>query len=95
MVTPQGQRPKFAQVYTLEPEDALNLREENFCGSLRGELRASILRELETLMRNSPFGRTFMTAGDKIKEAERNSGGNIPRFQVLCKTLRNLIFFIR
>lgn len=83
MVAPKGQSPKFAQVYTLDPEEALNLRQENFRGSLRGEIGQQILRELEMMMRKSPFGQTFVTAGEQVKKAVRESGGTVPRFQVI------------
>lgn len=82
LVAPNGQQPKFAQVYTLSPEDAVNLREKNFRGSLRGDIGKQILRELDKMMRDSPFGKTFVTAGDQIEKAVRESGGQIPRFQV-------------
>ena len=72
----------FAQTYTLLPEDAIKLRMDNVSANINRALREEIFKELEKLMRNNPFGETFMTAGEKIKEVEANRG-EIPHFQVL------------
>uniref|UniRef100_A0A914I8K2 ATP-dependent DNA helicase n=1 Tax=Globodera rostochiensis TaxID=31243 RepID=A0A914I8K2_GLORO len=90
LVAPQGRRPTFAQVYTLMPEDALRLRSENIADVLALPIRQAIMEKLEQLMRENPYGRTFMTAGAKISEAMERNEGEIPRFQIVLLTDRAL-----
>uniref|UniRef100_A0A183CL31 ATP-dependent DNA helicase n=1 Tax=Globodera pallida TaxID=36090 RepID=A0A183CL31_GLOPA len=90
LVAPQGRRPTFAQVYTLMPEDALRLRSENIADALSLPIRQAIMQKLEQLMRENPYGRTFMTAGAKIEEAMERNEGEIPRFQIVLLTDRAL-----
>ncbi|KAL3075374.1 hypothetical protein niasHT_033604 [Heterodera trifolii] len=90
LTSPQGRRPTFAQVYTLMPEDALRLRTENITEALAKNLRKEILEKLELLMRENPFGQTFMTAGAKLAEATARNGGTVPHFQVVLLTDRDL-----
>uniref|UniRef100_A0A183BT27 Helitron_like_N domain-containing protein n=1 Tax=Globodera pallida TaxID=36090 RepID=A0A183BT27_GLOPA len=89
LIAPGGRRPTFAQVYTLTPEAAMNIRDENFSTALSPPVKAEILRKLEELMRANPFGRTFETAGAKIKAAKAATG-EIPRFQIALLTDRDL-----
>uniref|UniRef100_A0A183C067 Helitron_like_N domain-containing protein n=1 Tax=Globodera pallida TaxID=36090 RepID=A0A183C067_GLOPA len=89
LIAPGGRRPTFAQVYTLTPEAAINIRDENFSTALSPPVKAEILKKLEELMRANPFGRTFETAGAKI-EAAKAATGEIPRFQIALLTDRDL-----
>uniref|UniRef100_A0A183CP12 Helitron_like_N domain-containing protein n=1 Tax=Globodera pallida TaxID=36090 RepID=A0A183CP12_GLOPA len=89
LIAPGGRRPTFAQVYTLTPEAAMNLRDENFDVKLSPPIKAEILRILEELMRTNPYGRTFETTGSKIKAA-KTATGEIPRFQIALLTDRDL-----
>lgn len=79
---PEGKRPLFAQTYMLTPEDAVELREQNITGALGKKISKEIMETLENLMRQNPFGRTFMTAGEKVKEAMEMNGNELPRFKV-------------
>lgn len=83
MVSPQGRRPTFAQVYTLTPQEAINLREDNLSDKMNKVIKRQILQQLEAIMRTNPFGQTFMTAGALIDESKEKNMGEIPRFQVL------------
>uniref|UniRef100_A0A914I8I8 ATP-dependent DNA helicase n=1 Tax=Globodera rostochiensis TaxID=31243 RepID=A0A914I8I8_GLORO len=89
LIAPGGRRPTFAQVYTLTPEAAMNIRDENLTTALSAPVKAEIVRKLEELMRANPFGRTFETAGAKI-EAAKSATGEIPRFQIALLTDRDL-----
>ncbi|KAL3122114.1 hypothetical protein niasHT_001654 [Heterodera trifolii] len=90
LISPQGRRPLFAQVYTLMPEDALLLRSENLSDSLTKKIQNQILEKLECLMRENPFGQTFVTAGAKLAEATERLGGTVPHFQIVLLTDRDL-----
>uniref|UniRef100_A0A914I9L9 Helitron helicase-like domain-containing protein n=1 Tax=Globodera rostochiensis TaxID=31243 RepID=A0A914I9L9_GLORO len=89
LIAPGGRRPTFAQVYTLTPEAAMNIRDDNLTIALSAPVKAEIVRKLEELMRTNPFGRTFETAGAKI-EAAKSAAGEIPRFQIALLTDRDL-----
>uniref|UniRef100_A0A183C066 ATP-dependent DNA helicase n=1 Tax=Globodera pallida TaxID=36090 RepID=A0A183C066_GLOPA len=89
LIAPGGRRPTFAQVYTLTPEAAMNLRDENFDAKLSAPIKSEIVRKLEELMRTNPYGRTFETVGTKI-EAAKTATGEIPRFQIALLTDRDL-----
>jgi hypothetical protein len=82
LIAPQGRRPTFAQVYTLSPEAALNLREENVSDALGRTIKHLIMLKMEELMRQNPFGKTFQTAGKRVEQAQEIHGGELPRFQV-------------
>ncbi|KAL3091075.1 hypothetical protein niasHS_005038 [Heterodera schachtii] len=90
LISPQGRRPTFAQVYTLMPEDALKLRTENITQALSKNIRNEILAKLELLMRENPLGQTFVTAGAKIEEAAKQNYGILPHFQIVLLTNRDL-----
>lgn len=81
LIAPQGRRPTFAQVYTLTPDDAVQIRSENIADCLGRIAKHEILLTLEELMRENPYGMTFATAGEKLTAA-RAAAGDIPRFQV-------------
>ena len=51
-------------------------------------VKREILRRLDELLRNNPYGQTFVTAGDMIKDAKEKNDGKIPRFQVFEKLFR-------
>jgi len=78
----------FAQTYTLKPEDAIQLRDENIRSSLSRHISRPILETLEAIMRENPFGQTFMTAGARVSEATQQ--GEIPHFRVLILFLLQL-----
>jgi hypothetical protein len=82
LIAPQGRRPTFAQVYTLSPEAALKLREENVADALSRTIKHLIMLKMETLMRENPFGKTFQTAGKRLEQAKEMNGGELPHFQV-------------
>ena len=67
----------------MTPEDAVNLREDNFTNKMDVGIKRQILQQLERIMRTNPFGQTFVTAGDLIEESKAKNSGEIPRFQVL------------
>lgn len=87
MIAPIGQRPKFAQYYTILPEEAIQLRKEatNTYGIA---IAIDLLQKLEPIMRKyHPFGRTFSKTGDimrTILEAEQE----LPRFKVFVNEFR-------
>lgn len=66
----------------MTPEDAINLREENITAKLKKSIRNEIISKLEQLMRNNPFGKTFVTARAQVDEAAKKNGGELPHFQV-------------
>uniref|UniRef100_A0A915NVA1 Uncharacterized protein n=1 Tax=Meloidogyne floridensis TaxID=298350 RepID=A0A915NVA1_9BILA len=68
LIAPQGRRPTSAQVYTLMPEAAVELREQNVIDALSRTLKHLIMLKMEELMRANPFGQTFQTAGAKMQE---------------------------
>ncbi|KAL3089830.1 hypothetical protein niasHT_022462 [Heterodera trifolii] len=74
LIAPGGRRPTFAQVYTLTPEAALGIREESLETALAPHVKTEILRKLEELMRENPFGRTFQTVGAKLQAATAATG---------------------
>ena len=82
LMPPQGRRQTFAQVYTLDPEVAIDVREENISDVLRKSIKRAILERLERLMRENPFGKGFKTMSDKVEEAMKNNNGQVPEFQV-------------
>ena len=84
LVTPRGRRPIFAQAYTLTPEDAIQLREENLSSKMNPAIKHKIIETLETVMRENPFGETFVTAGAMIEESKQQNNTELPRFQVYC-----------
>ncbi|KAL3072226.1 hypothetical protein niasHT_035487 [Heterodera trifolii] len=89
LIAPGGRRPTFAQVYTLTPEVALGIRQENFDTAMAQHIKMEILQKLEVLMRLNPFGKSFETVGTKV-EAAKTSTGEVPHFQIILLTDRNL-----
>jgi len=87
LIAPQGRRPTFAQVYTLSPEAALQLREENVTDALGRTIKHLIMLKMEALMRENPFGQTFQTAGKRVEQAKEEHGGEMPHFQVVNETI--------
>ena len=83
LISPEGRRPTFAQVYTLTPEDACKLRKENLSNILKAKVKQEILQRLDELMRDNPFGKTFVTAGKMIEDAKEKNNGEVPHFQVI------------
>ena len=81
-MTPRGRRPIFAQAYTLTPEDAIKLREENLTSKMNPAIKHQIIATLEKVMRKNPFGDTFVTAGAMIEESKQLNNTEVPRFQV-------------
>ena len=93
LIAPKACRPTFAQVYTLTPEDALKLRDENLSSELKRACRREILAKLDDLMRENPYGQTFQTAGEKIADAKARNG-EIPKFQVSFFVSSSFLYFI-
>jgi hypothetical protein len=93
LIAPQGRRPTFAQVYTLSPEAALDLREENVSDALGRTIKHLIMLKLEELMRQNPFGKTFQTAGKRVEQAKEAHGGEMPRFQVNIPPILYVAFY--
>ncbi|KAL3076362.1 hypothetical protein niasHS_011781 [Heterodera schachtii] len=89
LIAPGVRRPSFAQVYTLAPEDALNVREEALDTTVSPHVKRTIIERLEALMRANPFGQTFQTVGTKI-EAARAATGELPHFRIALLTDRQL-----
>ncbi|KAL3070939.1 hypothetical protein niasHT_040095 [Heterodera trifolii] len=89
LIAPGVRRPSFAQVYTLTPEEALNVREEALHTAVAPHIRRTIIERLEALMRANPFGQTFQTVGTKI-EAARAATGELPHFRIALLTDRHL-----
>lgn len=81
MVAPQGRRPLFAQTYIILKEDAVELRKEYISKELSQCVKDIIVKELEEIMRNNPYGRTFSTLGEQLKAIEAKNG-ELPHFQV-------------
>ena len=90
LISPQGHTPKFAQVYTLMPDDALKLRENNISDTIRQTVKREILSRIETLMRQNPYGITFKTTWDKVNAARAQNNGEIPHFQIVLLSDRDL-----
>ena len=82
LIAPQGRRPIFAQTYTLTPEAASALRTDDLSDVLKRVIRQEIITKLEALMRENPFGRTFVTAGERINAVTEKNNGELPHFQV-------------
>lgn len=94
MAAPVGETPKFAQVYTLDPNEAKKLRADNINKVLNKSIRQEIIDELEKILRdNHPYAKTFMTAAEKVKETEQ-CRGKVPEFQVLIFTLSHTFLSI-
>jgi hypothetical protein len=76
--------PAFAQIYTLEPEKAMEKRMEN---EYTRRLQEAVLRNLDASLRlNNPYVKVYKTAHEMLKEAEEESqrtGTPIPNFQLL------------
>ncbi|KAL3125241.1 hypothetical protein niasHT_005847 [Heterodera trifolii] len=89
LIAPGGRRPTFAQVYTLTPEAALGIREENFDTAVAPHVKMEIIHKLEELMRENPFGMAFQTVGTKV-QAATIATGNVPRFKIVLLTDRDL-----
>ncbi|KAL3105716.1 hypothetical protein niasHT_029001 [Heterodera trifolii] len=89
LIAPGGRRPTFAQVYTLTPEAALGIRDENFDSAMAQHAKTEILQKLEELMRQNPFGKAFQTVGTKLQAATAASG-DVPRFKIVLLTDRDL-----
>ncbi|KAL3073743.1 hypothetical protein niasHS_015485 [Heterodera schachtii] len=89
LIAPEGRRPTFAQVYTLTPEAALGIREENFDTALAPHIKTEIICKLEELIRENPFGRAFQTVGTKVQAATAATGA-MPHFQIVLLTDRDL-----
>ncbi|KAL3076492.1 hypothetical protein niasHS_011813 [Heterodera schachtii] len=89
LIAPGVRRPSFAQVYTLTPEDALNVRQEALDTAVAPHIKRTIMERLETLMRENPFGQTFQTVGTKI-DAARAATGEVPHFRIALLTDRDL-----
>ncbi|KAL3119856.1 hypothetical protein niasHT_005916 [Heterodera trifolii] len=89
LIAPGVRRPSFAQVYTLTPEDALNVRQEALEITVAPQTKQTIVERLEALMRQNPFGLTFQTVGTKI-EAARAATGELPHFRIALLTDRQL-----
>ena len=47
-------------------------------------IKHKIIETLETVMRENPFGETFVTAGAMIEESKQLNNTEVPRFQVFC-----------
>ncbi|KAL3081942.1 hypothetical protein niasHS_011916 [Heterodera schachtii] len=89
LIAPGGRRPTFAQVYTLSPEAAMEIREQTFDNALAQHVKTEIVQRLEKLMRDNPFGKTFETVGTKV-EAVKATTGDVPRFKIVLLTDRDL-----
>ncbi|KAL3118683.1 hypothetical protein niasHT_006511 [Heterodera trifolii] len=89
LIAPGVRRPSFAQVYTLTPEAALNIRQEALETAIAPHIKRTIMERLEALMRENPFGRTFQTVGTKI-DAARAATGQVPHFRIALLTDRHL-----
>ena len=80
---PHGHTPTFDQLFTIPPNEAIELRKSYLPDQVRDVLRAEILYMLEELMRQNPYGKTFVTTAQLVKDAEMRNGGQIPRFRVI------------
>ncbi|KAL3110874.1 hypothetical protein niasHT_014811 [Heterodera trifolii] len=89
LIAPGVRRPSFAQVYTLTPEDALNVRQHALDTAVAPNIKRTIMERLEALMRQNPFGQTFQTVGTKIAAA-RAATGQVPHFRIALLTDRDL-----
>ena len=71
-------------MYTLVPdvEKAISFRSENLSNAIPNEIKKKILRKLEKIIRDSPYGRSFTTLGDQLEEAKAKNNGKVPEFQV-------------
>ena len=65
----------------MTPEDALNVRRDNL-KNIDQTVEDGILKTLDQIMRASPFGQVFETAGRKHEIAAAKYNGEIPSFQV-------------
>jgi hypothetical protein len=76
----------FAQVYTLSPEEALQVRPKNVPADIGKAIKAAIkhviLTNLEEMMKQNPYAQAFKTVGEKVEESKERNGGNVPKFQV-------------
>ncbi|KAL3115858.1 hypothetical protein niasHT_007158 [Heterodera trifolii] len=89
LIAPGGRRPTFAQVYTLTPEAAIGIREENLDTAVAPQVKTKILLKLEEIMRENPFGNAFQTVGTKVQAATAETGF-VPRFKIVLLTDRDL-----
>ena len=80
---PRGQIPRFDQLLALPPSEAIDLRKRFISDELRKTLNDEIYTILESLIRASPFGKTFVTTAQLVREAKERNGGIIPRFRVI------------
>lgn len=60
------------------------MREENLSSKMNPAIKHKIIETLETVMRENPFGETFVTAGAMIEESKQQNNTELPRFQVYC-----------
>ena len=63
--------------------EAIKLREENISNVISRKVKKGILKKLEQLMRENPYGRAFLTAGERIKQFKETHGEKVPDFQVM------------
>lgn len=82
LIAPADRTPRFAQVYTLSPESAKELRVGYITDVLDIVVREEIMNTLEKLMRENPLGQTFVTVGEQIETAKAKNNGELPHFQV-------------
>lgn len=65
---------------------------EHFTDALSKHANIEIMRTLEEVMRQNPYGETFMTA-EQCVQAETEKYGERPRFQV-CERMIILIYIV-
>ena len=88
LIAPHNKRPRFAQVYTLDPDTARQITGENLDEGLNRKIKEEIVNKLTFLMKDNPYAQTLKTTGEILREAEQKTG-KLPHFQVLIKELIN------
>lgn len=83
---------KFAQTYTLTPQDAFNLRFNDITDIPR-EPKGNILRILDKIFRKNPYGETFIRTQQLIDEIKRQKG-EVPNFRVFAFYFYFCIFYL-
>lgn len=83
-IFPTDNQPKFAQVYTLNIEDAVKIRTENFIADVAIDIRKKILRKLEDMIRREhPYAQVLHNYKEMRESAISRGDVEQPEFQVL------------
>ena len=82
---PRNRTPRFSQLLSLPPLEAVEQRKAYVSDEIKRTLKAEIFSILEQLLRQNPFGKTFVTTAQLVRQSKERNDGKIPRFRVFIK----------